>query len=569
MIAKFTLIRAVCLVILMGIVPLHLYAADLPDLGGAKALDANNQSVESSALFFGGFSAEDGDFVSGGSVNAENSVNIAGDIAVDPNHIGQVADIVVYVTYATLDDPANPLLLTLGENGLILPWSSQPADLLSFTPQITLQATEHVEIYNDVLPEGKIQVFLGYLLDDVLVISQQPIDIIAENLPEPTEIETDDPPIVGVIETTQVDPSPILLAEAEEEDRLVGQFAYRWQNGTTLKVGFDFTEANFTYRPAVCHEGMSNSTCQETLIQNVITAASGWSQYGNIYFKRSSWQDADIRVQFKEKGSWSYVGTVAKRIPADRATLNLALSFLQRTEGFRRTTIHEFGHAIGLRHEHISPNVSYNWNEEQIIDDLQRQGWSEEQTRRNIIDSLLKGNSRSAFFTTRFDPKSIMIYSIPKRWVSNADLDNSQKCPDAANSRYCVGNNTELSDLDKQGIAQFYPRSQTQSGVCSFDYNPTNYRPGTAEWNGNKGPIAFNNPTSSTVRVTLYHPSMPYWPFWIQDIPARRNYWMLYGFEISMDWGIKIDGSPICIVKTVSDWKSIYFQASTTRIPGR
>jgi hypothetical protein len=432
-------------------------------------------------------------------------------------------------------------------------------------PQVTLGATQRVEIYNNLLPEGKVQIFFGYLLDDALVVTQQPIDINIENMPVPIETET--APIEETEAEAPIDPSPMLLPE---EDRLVGQLAYRWQNGATLKVGFDFSGANFGYQPAVCYRGMSNSACQETLIQNVISAASGWSQYGNIYFRRSSWEDADIRVQFQEKGSWSYVGTVAKQIGRDQATLNLALSFLQNSEGFRRTTIHEFGHAIGLRHEHISPNVAFNWNEAQIIADLRQQGWPEDQTRRNIIDNLLKSNSRSAFFTTRFDPKSIMIYSIPKGWVSAADLADSQKCPDAATNRYyCVGNNTELSALDKQGIAQFYPRSQTQSGVCSFNYNPTNYRPGTSEWDGHTGSIAFNNPTRSTVRVTLYHPDMPYWPYWTQDIPARRNYWVFYAFPISMDWGIKVNGSPICIVKTVSDWKSSYFQATTTKIPGQ
>ncbi|EDN71508.1 conserved hypothetical protein, secreted [Beggiatoa sp. PS] len=551
---------------LLAAIPISVGAQDLPNLGPAQATDVNNQPIESATTFTGGFAINEGSFLSDGNMTAENSANIVGDIAVDPSHVGQVADIVVYVNFATLDDPANPILLMLGENGAILPWNNDLADLMPFISQVTLGTTQRVEIYNNLLPEGNVQISFGYLLDDALVVTQQQIDITIESLPAPIEAETDDP--VGEIEAdAPIDPSPILLPD---EDRLVGQWSYRWPVGSTLKVGFDFTGANFGYRPAVCYQGLSNSACQETLIQNVISAASGWSQYGNIYFKRSTWEDADIRVQFQERGSWSYVGMVAKQIARDQATLNLALSFLQNSEGFRRTTIHEFGHAIGLRHEHISPNVSYNWNEAQIIADLQQQGWPEDQTRRNIIDNLLKGNSRSAFFTTSFDPKSIMIYSIPKGWVSAADLADSQKCPDATTNRYyCVGNNTELSDLDKQGIAQFYPRSQTQSGVCSFNYDPTNYRPGTAEWDGHSGPIAFNNPTSSTVRVTLYHPDMPYWPYWTQDIPARGNYWVFYGISISMDWGIKVNGSPICIMKTVSDWKSSYFQATTTKIPGQ
>jgi hypothetical protein len=298
MTTKFSpLIKATCLTALVGITPLRAWAAGLPSLGNAQALDANNQPVTTTATLSGGYSVAGGVFMSGGNVNAGNSINIVGEITVDPNHVGQVADIVVYANFATLDDPANPTLLTLGENGAIGPWSSQPADLLAFMPQVTLSAMQRVEIYNNPLPEGKVQIFFGYLLDDALVITQQPIDIVTENMPEPIQTDTD---AVEIIEAdVPIDPSPMLLPE---DDRLVGQLAYRWTNGATLKVGFDFSGANWSYRPAVCYRGMSNSACQEKLMESVISAASGWSQHGNIYFRRSNWQDADIRVQFQEKG---------------------------------------------------------------------------------------------------------------------------------------------------------------------------------------------------------------------------------------------------------------------------
>jgi hypothetical protein len=78
------------------------------------------------------------------------------------------------------------------------------------------------------LPEGKVQIFFGYLLDDALVVTQQPIDIVTENMPEPIQTDTE-------LEITEadvpIDPSPMLLPE---DDRLVGQLAYRWTNGATL-----------------------------------------------------------------------------------------------------------------------------------------------------------------------------------------------------------------------------------------------------------------------------------------------------------------------------------------------
>jgi hypothetical protein len=99
--------------------------------------------------FTGGFEIYQEAFLGDGNMNSENSANIVGEIAVDPNHIRQVADIVAYVNFATLDDPSNPLVLMLGENGAVLPWNNDPANLVPFIPLVTLGATQRVEIYNN------------------------------------------------------------------------------------------------------------------------------------------------------------------------------------------------------------------------------------------------------------------------------------------------------------------------------------------------------------------------------------------------------------------------------------
>jgi hypothetical protein len=320
---------------------------------------------------------------------------------------------------------------------------------------------------------------------------------------------------------------------------------------------------------------MPKDACQEAIADNVIKVASTWSQYGNLYFRRTySWNEGDIRISFQEDGSYSRgLGTQVKRIPANEHTMNFALDgFLAEPSWSTATILHEFGHAIGLAHEHNSPRVAYTWNEAAVIADLKRtQGWSEASIRHNVLDSLLKSAPLSAFFTTQFDPKSIMIYTIPKKWVSAADVADPNRCPDAASTRsYCVGSNTELSNLDKQGIAQFYPKGASGNG-CSTTYNPSAYRPGTSQWDGHIGRIAFYNPTRGTVRVTLYHPDAPYWSFSSWSVPAGVNGWLVYNnqaFSIGMDWGIQVNNSPICIVKAVSGWNSSYFQASTSRIPG-
>jgi hypothetical protein len=548
-----------------------LWAQDLPTLG-TQAVNLDGQPVATETTFAGGFSVDSTTFQSDGTIAAQQPVTIKGIITVDPKQVGKTADLIVYLNYGRLDQPLSPetsTLLMLGIGFNIQPWNSDVTSLIPFVKQVQLQATQAVDIYNGPLSDSRVQIFFGYMLEDgTLVTNKVPISLAVETVPEPEPVPNVAKP-EETSEDVQIDTTPLLTSP---EEKLVGQWGLRWPVGTTLKMGFDFDGANFNYVPVVCKKNMPRPDCENAVANAVVNTASTWSRYGNIYFRRTAWDEADIRIRFREEGSYSFVGSVAQNLSRNRETMNLAFSFLRTSDGFRRAVVHECGHAIGLQHEHNSPNVAYTWNEAQIIADMKAQGWDEPTTRSNVINSLLKARSRSAFFTTRFDPRSIMIYTIPKRWVSAADFADPNRCPAAATTRnYCVAWNTELSDLDKQGIAQFYPKGAAGNG-CSTTYDPSAYRPGTPQWDGHIGKIGFFNSTSAEVKVTLYHPDAPAWSFATWDIPAKVNAWLYYynsqPFDISMDWGIQVNNSPICIVKAVSAWNSSYFQASTARIPG-
>ena len=532
---------------------------------GVQAVTYEGQAVTSQATFSGGFSVENEELRGDGNVDAAKPVKITGQIQVDPTHVGQSADLVVYVHYSELSNPASTALMLTEEGRKILPWNSDVASLQPFA-KVTLQASHSLEIYNGLLPESKIKVYFGYLLSDgTLITNKLPIDLAVETISTTSNTEAE----VAEEAAARIDTTPLLTA-GEDDGRLVGTTACKWNDGQTVKVGFDFTGANFNYVPSGCYSGMARSVCENTVADAVMKTIATWSQYGNIYFRKSAWNESDIRIQFQEKGSYSYIG---KCKPATNETMNLAFSFLRSATDFRGTVLHESGHAIGLQHEHNSPNVAYTWNESQIIKELSSppNSWDVAAIRHNVLDSLLKGAPRSAFYVTQFDPQSIMIYSIPKTWVAAADLANPQKCPDAASSpHYCVAPKTDLSAIDKQGIAGFYPQRSLSSG-CSYTYNPASYRQGTSLWDGHIGNIAFNNPTTSTVKVTLYHPDAPSWAFSSWNIPARVNGTLYYNSKpvvIGMDWGIQVNDSPICIVKVASNWVSNYFQASTTKMPG-
>ena len=77
---------------------------------------------------------------------------------------------------------------------------------------------------------------------------------------------------------------------------------------------------------------------------------------------------------------------------------------------FGCVVLHEFGHAMGLYHEHQNPNQSFTWNREVIYEYYERtHGWDAETVDGNILGKL----DPSAVSASDFDAKSIMIYSFP------------------------------------------------------------------------------------------------------------------------------------------------------------
>lgn len=167
--------------------------------------------------------------------------------------------------------------------------------------------------------------------------------------------------------------------------------------------------------------------------------APEWSKHANVRFEFVEVGRADIRVGFDPNdGNWSRIGSSAIYFPSYQKTMNLAI----RGEYDRdRIILHEFGHALGLKHEHQNPAIRIPWNETAIINELKRtQGWSEETIRHNVINRL---NVSETNFSA-FDPNSIMIYRIPNRWT----LNNFE-------SDY----NSTLSTNDKRFIGTLYKKN--------------------------------------------------------------------------------------------------------------
>ena len=174
--------------------------------------------------------------------------------------------------------------------------------------------------------------------------------------------------------------------------------------------------------------------------------APEWMQFAGITLTFIDNPDeADIRVSFRFPGCWSTVGTSCKTEKRERPTMNFNAARMRRSlERVQRgIVLHEFGHALGLIHEHQHPLSPLQFNERQIIADVNRppNSWSEEKIRRNIITPAVAADHNSS----EFDRDSIMMYAIPPHWLTN---------PDQATRE-----NHELSPTDKAFIAGQYPRA--------------------------------------------------------------------------------------------------------------
>ncbi len=203
----------------------------------------------------------------------------------------------------------------------------------------------------------------------------------------------------------------------------VASRAQRWKRGTVLRVRFLQGKADLHAR--------------------VLASARQWLVPGvqlDIVAAKAS-EAAQIRITFEDgDGSWSYIGKENLLIQPSKPTMNLGWATMATPQDdFDSVVIHEFGHALGLLHEHNHPLAKIQWNKPAVNADLS--GPPNEWDAATIHGNVYAAFDESDVITTDFDAASVMIYPIPPSWT----IDGSSFIP-----------SPRLSEGDKAMILRLY-----------------------------------------------------------------------------------------------------------------
>jgi hypothetical protein len=184
---------------------------------------------------------------------------------------------------------------------------------------------------------------------------------------------------------------------------------------------------------------------------------------------------AHIRIGFDSSGYWSFVGTEAidpKIAPPESSSMNFEGFEQSLPQDWQHTVLHEFGHALGLQHEHQSPEGScedeFRWTDDpgyvptvdtygQYVNDSQGHrpgiytvlGGEPNKWSRDQIDWNLRKLAKTIDLrVSTFDPRSIMKYYF-EPWMFRRGPSSSCYSP----------MNFQLSQQDQSAVGEEYPRA--------------------------------------------------------------------------------------------------------------
>jgi len=205
-----------------------------------------------------------------------------------------------------------------------------------------------------------------------------------------------------------------------------------------LKVCFHLLKADFIYF--------------EKRLKTISNYANEWSKYGNVSFIFDLKNPCDLshlnQYQVKiaqNKGNffWSTVGKYSKSNPTSMNLPNLTTT--SDTPKFRRQVIHEFGHVLGLVHEHFHPDFSCDLDFDRI---RSIENWP---TVEDAIKNYKPILDSRAFDINTYDSMSIMHYAIRQEFIKQGS-----SCSNLP------AENLDISPGDAAAILGKYPRNGSE-----------------------------------------------------------------------------------------------------------
>jgi hypothetical protein len=197
-----------------------------------------------------------------------------------------------------------------------------------------------------------------------------------------------------------------------------------WENGRTLRVKF--------------LDGLP------TVQAKVQAIAKEWESLANLKLQFVNSGSAQLRISFAEKDfSWSTVGTDGLTVPTREPNMNFGwLEPNTSLREYQRVVRHEFGHALGMIHEHQNPAAlgQIPWDKPKVYKHYERQGWNKADVDSNLFEVYTEDSTNH----TAFDPTSIMEYAVPDSLTIGS---------------FAIGWNTEFSPTDIEFMRRQYPKN--------------------------------------------------------------------------------------------------------------
>lgn len=161
----------------------------------------------------------------------------------------------------------------------------------------------------------------------------------------------------------------------------------------------------------------SNDELKRLAMQHLKVWESSLSRYLVLHFRTDNDIRANIRISFDGNENWSSIGREALGVGFGAPTLNLGgvksnLSVSQKAG----VILHEFGHTLGLLHEHKHPDNGIQWNEPAVYKYFRdNHGKGKNWVKQEVLRPY--GSGRDYARTTKLDQQSIMIYEILQDWT--------------------------------------------------------------------------------------------------------------------------------------------------------